>query len=117
MNYSTKNLEVAKVIKRIPNSLCAAFIGWVIVGGHTVKNCNGHVRISKDRKVARIYFDGEILPDYEMDALCIKYFESFSKWWLRNGGGKLTALGNESAAMYFAVQKQVIKLGYLGMAA
>ncbi len=117
MNYSTKYLEVVIVIRRIPNHLCAAFIGWVIVGGHTVKNCNGHVRISKDGEVARIYFDGEIQPDYKMDKVCIKYFENFSRWWLRNGGDKLTALGNESAAMYFAAQKQVIKLGYLGMAA
>jgi hypothetical protein len=117
MKDTDKNLEVEKVIERLPNELCSSFIQFVYNGGYQLKVCNGHVRIAKNNMVAKVEFNGEIEESYKMDSNCQKLFEQFTRWWMRNGGDALTVLASEMKSTFIFTQKEVVKFGYLGMVA
>lgn len=117
MKYTNKTLEVQTTIKNIPNSLCNSFIQYVYNGGYQLKLCKDHVRISKGNNVSKIAFGGEIQDSYVMDANCQKLFEQFSRWWMRNGSDALNILVSEMKSTFVFAQKEVVKFGYLGVAA
>ena len=101
-------IEQIKVITRLPNALCTAFLEWLVRGGHDIKVKKDRVVIKKGLKTGEIIAKrGSIQPDYAMNPYLIERFKLFSLQWLKHGKAWVEELDNSMMCKFAEVQRQI----------
>ena len=101
-------VEQIKVITRLPNELCTAFMEWLVRGGHDIKVKKDRVVIKKGSKTGEILAKrGSIQPDYAMNEYLIERFKLFSLQWLKYGKAWVEELDNSMMCKFVEVQRQI----------
>ena len=101
-------IEQIKVITRLPNELCTAFLEWLVRGGHEIKVKKDRVVIKKGSKTGEILAKrGSIQPDYAMNEYLIERFKLFSLQWLKYGKAWVEELDNSMMCKFVEVQRQI----------
>ena len=101
-------IEQIKVITRLPNELCTAFLEWLVRGGHDIKVKKDRVVIKKGSKTGEILAKrGSIQPDYAMNEYLIERFKLFSLQWLKYGKAWVEELDNSMMCKFIEVQRQI----------
>ncbi|MBI1452986.1 hypothetical protein IL972_13790 [Acinetobacter sp. FL51] len=101
-------IEQIKVITRLPNELCTAFLEWLVRGGHDIKVKKDRVVVKKGSKNGEILAKrGSIQPDYAMNAYLIERFKLFSLQWLKYGKAWVEELDNSMMCKFVEVQRQI----------
>ena len=101
-------VEQIKVITRLPNELCTAFMEWLVRGGHEIKVKKDRIVIKKAQKTGEIIAKrGSIQASYAMNDYMIERFKLFSLQWLKYGKSWVEELDNSMMCKFAEVQRQI----------
>ena len=109
--------EFIGTVDRLPNALCAAFLGWNLNGGYVAKTKKTGVYLRKGDKVIVIYCEGTAIKEsYLMNDHGIERFKLFSKQWLLADKKFVESLSDSMCAKFSEVKIHLKNKQYLKVA-